>query len=114
MNREQRRKLKKTKAFKDFDLNALLDVEQAMKDYKALEEGQTVQINVERILDRVENHGQNYTEEFLNWIKENSKKVFTVEYDDGMKDNHLVCLKEDKHNPKLLFWEGDLTTILKN
>ena len=73
---EQRteKKVKENKGFKDFDLNALKR-EQAMKDYKALKKDKS-KINVERILDRVENHGQNYTEEFLNWIKENLKNIY--------------------------------------
>ncbi len=47
---------------------------------------------------------------YREFCEKNAGRVFTVEYDEGMRPS-VVCLAEDDSNPKWLFWDGDLKAV---
>lgn len=106
MNRETRRKMEKK-----IGRRKAKDIRKMMENYEPLLEGDKVRIKTEEIVNRIETTGATYVQEFVDFIKENTHKIFTVEYDEKHKDGLMVCLKEDIRPIKWLFWEGDLEKI---
>lgn len=73
-------------------------------------EGTKVKLNYDSITN--EPAYKNKIAAYKDFIEKNKNKVFTVQYDKAKGRHILVCLKEDKHNPKWLFHcEYDLTVL---
>ena len=106
MNRELRRQMEKKLGFKK-----ARDIRKNMKDYTPLHDGDKVKIKVDEIVNRIEETQAQYVQQYLDWIKENKDKVFTVEYDESHTNGIMVCLAEDTTPIKWLFWEGDLEKV---
>ena len=106
MNRRLRRQMEKKLGFKK-----ARDIRKNMKDYKPLHDGDKVKIKVDDIVNRIEETQAQYVQQYLDWIKENKDKVFTVEYDESHPNGLMVCLAEDTTPIKWLFWEGDLEKV---
>lgn len=106
MNRKLRRQMEKKLAFLK-----PRDIRKNMKDYKPLHDGDKVRIKVDDILNRIEETQAQYVQQYLDWIKENKNKTFTVQYDKSHPSGLLVCLAEDTTPIKWLFWEGDLEKV---
>lgn len=117
MNRQQRRKLHITKEQCEMydKITDIAKLRKAIDGWKPIPEGAKVKLNFSKISSQPNwnpntddfNH-ENYTR----WVRDNVNKIFTVEYDAKHKVNPTqVCLKEDKTDPKWLFWEGDLIVI---
>ena len=101
MNRADRRRLAKSK--NKFSFEKFMDVYKVMKEYEAIPEGVKVRIDRKKLEER-----QSVSPQFKQWLDENSDKTFTVTYETASTNKHFVCLKEDKTEPKWLFWEGNL------
>lgn len=82
-----------------------------------LNEGDKVKIDIEKIKSE---DWDKKSKKYKDFIESCSQKIFTVEFDRFRKENNLkdkqimVCLKEDKTNPKWLFYSGDLILIKRN
>ena len=106
VNRKLRRQMEKKLGFKK-----VRDIRKNMKNYVPLHDGDKVKIKVDEIINRIEETQAQYVQQYLDWIKENKDKVFTVEYDESHPNGLMVCLAEDTTPIKWLFWEGDLEKV---
>lgn len=85
-------------------------IQDKLKEAVIIPEGTSVTLNINKIKSHPDY--PRFTEKYKQWIDKNKNNVFTVMYDDGRKiDPTLVCLNEDKSDPKWLFWTGDLVVI---
>ena len=67
-----------------------------------LSPGDKVMFNLIKIWSNV--NYKRFTVEYRRFIKDGKSRVFTVEYDKRHAENpSIVCLKEDKNDPKWLF-----------
>ena len=78
MNRKLRRQMEKKLGFKK-----ARDIRKNMKNYVLLHDGDKVKIKVDEIINRIEETQAQYVKQYLDWIKENKDKVFTVQYDES-------------------------------
>ena len=101
MNRAERRRLAKSKSRLSFE--KFMDVYKVLKDYEEIPEGVKVKIDRKKLEEK-----QSVSPQFQQWLDENSDRTFTVTYETASTNKHFVCLKEDKTEPKWLFWEGSL------
>ena len=113
MNRKEKRiteKILKAKDYSPEQIERLIATKELIKNSIIIPEGQKVKLNIKSIKDDV-----NYprlTDKYKQWVDGHVDDVFTVEYDINHKVNtSLVCLAEDKTEPKWLFWTGNLTII---
>ena len=110
MNREERRRTAKNGTF----MGVLNDIKMANQFKAAIEgawpikEGDKVKLN----LDAIMKHPgyQQQLPAYRKFCEENTETVFTVAYDERLRQS-IVCLVEDKTEPKWLFWIGDLTKV---
>lgn len=72
-------------------------------------EGTKVMLNLKNIKSHPDYN--KYSFMYRYFVENNSKKIFTVEYEKGKSPN-LVTLKEDITNPKWLFFVGDLSQVV--
>ena len=111
MNRQQIRKLAKEykipfKTLKEQIKN--MDPEIVKINLEDLPDGEKVKINVDRILE----HKDSLTQEYIDFIENNRDTVFTVKkYDSGVgkENSKRFTLKEDTTDPKWIFHLYDLT-----
>ncbi|MEI6296234.1 MAG: hypothetical protein WCO84_01130 [bacterium] len=107
MNREQRRKLIKIQPKKDRKtLKTVMD-RTLIKD-GIFSDGDKVFVKVDEIVSR---NPESLTQKYLEFIEDCRGKKFTVEIDKTYKNGTMISLKEDKNEPKYLFWQGDLELV---
>lgn len=68
-------------------------------------EGDKVRLNMNVITGRKDCSKK--SARYRQFCESNAGRTFTVEYNGTMRPS-VVCLKEDKTEPKWLFWVGDL------
>lgn len=107
INRKQRRSIAK-KTGMDFDTVSLIDLAmQAVDKYEKtprLIEGETVLLDTKSIFKRKKGKSEKY----LDFVRENADKEFTVMREEKYKGKPIVSLVEDPNRPRFLFFEGDL------
>lgn len=117
MNREQKHKAIKSLTAKGYSAEqaeGMLMMNAAVDSKKFLKEGDRVKLNVTQMQSRPEcksDIDQNKVR-FQAWVLDHRDKVITVKYDKNLTINpSIVCVKEDKTDPKWIFWEGDLDVV---
>lgn len=110
MNRTERRHPKRSidvrQALRDF--STIKKVRKAIEDGWQFEQGDKVQLNLEKIRGRPDYEQR--LPAYRRFCEENAGRVFTVEYSGDMNPS-VVCLAEDESKPKWLFWTGDLKAV---
>jgi hypothetical protein len=109
INREQRRKMKLTKA--QADTLEFYKMMENTSDKMLIEEGCKVKLKYEQITSR-----KDYVKlrlDYRTFVEDNKETEFTVLIEDKRVHNKykMVSLKEDIKDPKWLFWVGDLIRI---
>lgn len=108
MNREERRHPKKALNVRQVlqDFSTIQKVKSALESGWQFQPGDKVQLN----LSTIKGH-PDYDKKvpaYKEFCEQNVNRIFTVEYAKGLNPS-VVCLAEDKTDPKWLFWIGDLT-----
>lgn len=110
MNRAERRRPSKAGEVRKImeDLSAIQKVKKAMADDWPFQPGDKVKLDLEKIKEE-----KGYDQKlpaYKQFCEQNTERVFTVEYVDGMNPS-VVCLAEDESTPKWLFWAGSLKAV---
>ena len=112
MNREQRRKLKKSlpRGISKEDFSAIVEMREAVESGETIKEGTKVRLDYDKIVSDV-NHSRK-TEKYKALIEDLKDKVCTVKYDEKYGNKPiLVCLEEDPNEPKYLWYIKDLVVV---
>ena len=115
MNRAQKRKFKQQiKKARKFSPNLNLSINNAHKMVDrtdlSISEGTKVKFNIQKMKKHPD--WEKLTQDYRDFVEQNSDKIFTVEYDEQYQYEPLwVCLAEDPAPIKWLFYIGDLQVV---
>lgn len=110
MNRQQRRHPSESAKMKQLleNMNAVKEFNDIISGDWPIKEGDKVQLDLETI----KKHPcyEQRMPAYQKFCEENAGKIFTAVYDKSLRPS-VVCLAEDKTEPKWLFWIGDLKKV---
>lgn len=113
MNREQRRHVSKSGLIKQFldDLSVANKFKAIIEDDWPIHDGEKVRLNLE-VIKKHPGYGRKMPA-YRQFCEMNAGRVFTVGIDPDMRRS-VVYLKEDRTEPKWLFWIGDLEKVTED
>ena len=106
MNRLQRRKLAKRTGL---SYQEVTKIQRELEVSSEMTDGTKVKLDVERM--KASPRWENQNEKYVEFVENNVNTVFTVQKEEKFGGKPIVSLAEDEHEPKWLFYEGDLIKV---